>query len=69
MKSATFRAIPKEMSRIFLPGDLDEWARCKAAKDRTSFSAVVAEAIAVLKGDDPATYGIKPGKRKPTPAE
>jgi hypothetical protein len=56
------------MSRIFLPEKLDEWARCKAAKDRTSLSAVVAEALAILKGDDPQVYGIKPGRRKQSPA-
>jgi len=64
MKTVTFRAIPKEPSRVRLPEALDEWARIKATKERRSLSAVVAEALAKMKGDDPAVYGIKPARRK-----
>lgn len=68
MKTVKFRAIPKEASRVRLPESLDEWARIKAARERTTLSKIVTEALAIMKGDDPSIYGIKVGKRKPAPA-
>lgn len=68
METVAFRKLEKEILRGRVPASLESWVRNTAHRRRTSISAVLTECVAIAKGDDPQVYGIKPGRRKQSPA-